>query len=176
MMGQKQPWSGPEGDKTAHEEMWLLGQPLLRHYLDFVRDVVVDGTTADPAALTDEWRTANDYYHELEQYEAGIADKVECRDMDPALAPLAAEVAADPRYGRTFDIVPTSFGMVELDRLVVCQKNVSRNFSKALASRLGPAPDPVTLFRFCLPCRGAALCLSLRLYRPALSRASIAAA
>lgn len=151
MMGQKQPGSGPEEDTTADEEIWLLGQPLLRHYLDFVTDVGVDGATADPIALTDEWRMANDYYHELEQHEAGIADTVECRDLDPALAALAAEVTADPRYRRTFDIVPTSFGMVELDRVVIYQKHVSRTFIKALGARLGPAPDPVTLFRFCLP-------------------------
>src|SRR2546430_1893244 len=99
---------------VAREEIWLLGQPPLWKYLDFVEDMVVDGATANSAALANEWRTANDYYHELEEREAGIADTVECRDLDPALAPLAAEIAADPRHRRAFDTLPTSFGVVEL--------------------------------------------------------------
>ena len=47
--------------------------------------------------------------------------------------------------------MPTSFGMVELDRLVVSQRSVNADFIEALASRIGPAPDLETLFRFCFP-------------------------
>jgi hypothetical protein len=116
-----------------------------------VRDRVVGEASAERAALADEWRQANDDYHELEESEAGIADQVECLDLDPALAPLAAEVMADPRYRRAFDTLPTHFGRVELDRLVVYQTQVTHHFIEALKSRLGPAPDPATLFHFCLP-------------------------
>jgi len=138
-------------NKATCEEIWLLGHPPLRRYLDFVEDTVIGGATMDRAALTDEWRAANNYYYELRESEAGIADQVECRDLDPAVAPLAAEVMADPRYRHTFDTVPTSFGVVELDRLVVFQTHVSRDFIEALKSPLGPAPDASALFRFCLP-------------------------
>jgi hypothetical protein len=138
-------------NNPAHEEIWLLGQPPLQRYLDFVGNMVVGGAAANRAALTDEWRIANDYYHELEEREAGIADQAECRDLDPSLAPLAEEVMADPRYRNTFDSLPTRFGMVELDRLVVFQTHVTCQFIESLKSQLGPAPDPETLFRFCLP-------------------------
>jgi hypothetical protein len=138
-------------DTDTREEIWLLGQPPLADYLDFVRDMVVGGANADRAALTDAWRDANDYYGELEKREANLADQVGCRPLPRALAPLAAEVRADPRYRCTFDTLPTRFGMVELDRLVVYQRSVSRNFVDTLQRRLGPAPDPKTLFRFCLP-------------------------
>src|SRR6266511_1031753 len=60
------------------DEVWLLGQPPLSDYLDFVRRWVIGGAREYRAALIDEWRAANDYYHELEQAEAGIADRVEC--------------------------------------------------------------------------------------------------
>lgn len=136
---------------TASEEIWLLGHPPLRRYLDFVEDMVIGGATLDRAALIDEWRAANHYYYELRETEAGIADRVECRDLDPALRPLVEEVMADPRYRHGFDALPTSFGMVELDKLVVFQAHVTRDFINALKSRLGPDPDPEALFRFCLP-------------------------
>ena len=151
-MRDKEPESGRQQEKAGcEEEIWLLGQPTLRNYIEFVQDTVVDGATANPAVLTNEWRTANDYYHELEQREAGIADEVECRDLDPVFEPWAAKVAADPGYRLTFDTVPTSISMVELDRLVVCQKQVTRNFIESVGSRLGQSPDAESLFRFCLP-------------------------
>lgn len=103
------------------------------------------------AELVDDWRRANDYYHELEEREAGSADEVEIRDLDPALHALSVEAMADPRYGYAFDTFPTRFAMVELDRLVVFQTRISRQFAQVLQSRLGPEPDPETLFRFCLP-------------------------
>ncbi len=138
------------GSKT-HEELLLLGQPPLREYLDFVRDMAVGGEHADPRALCDEWRQANDYYYELEQSEAGVADGAGYRDLDPALAPLAERMASDPRFRRAFDTLPTSFAMVELDRLVIYQTRVSHDFVGTLQTRLGSAPQAEDLFRFCLP-------------------------
>jgi hypothetical protein len=133
------------------EEIVLLGQPSLQHYLDFVRDIVVGGEAADPRVVCDEWRRANDVYHELEESEAGIADAAECLDLDPALEPLAEALRADPQFRRTFDALPVSIGMVELDRLVVFQTEVTRQFIERIRRRLGRRPDPRSLFRLCLP-------------------------
>lgn len=146
------PSDGPPMENGASEQaLWLLGQPALRQYLEFVKEMVVGGESADPAALNDEWRSANDYYQQLEKREYGIADKVDCRDLDPSLAALADQVRADVRFRHTFDVVPARFGMVELDRLVVAQKQVTLDLIDGLAARLGPAPEPSALFQFCLP-------------------------
>lgn len=140
-----------KSNPTSHEEIWLLGQPLLRDYLHFVEESVIDGAKVNRAQLTDEWRAANDYYEELAKTEAGIADKVECRDLDPSLHQLAEAVKADSRYRQTFDSLPTRFGMVELDKLVVYQIHITGTFVDGLKNRLGPQPDPASLFHFCLP-------------------------
>jgi hypothetical protein len=137
--------------QTENEEIWLLGQPLLRNYLDFVQESVVGGSTMSRALLTDEWRAANDYYEELAKSEAGIADSVQCMDLDPRLNSLAEAVRADTRYCHTFDSLPTRLGMVELDKLVVYQTHVTGTFIQALKQRLGPNPAASSLFRFCLP-------------------------
>jgi hypothetical protein len=136
-------------DSTIREELWLLGQPPLQSYLDFIEDEAID--PADPRVLCDEWRRANDYYHDLEISEAGFADEMQCHDLDPALAPLADAVVADARFCDAFDKLPTSIGMVELDRLVVYQPHVTRQFLNSLQAQLGPEPDAEALFRFCLP-------------------------
>jgi hypothetical protein len=140
--------AGRPGEST---ELWLLGQPDLGHFLKFVREKVVGGADLSRKALADEWRAANDYYYELEESEAGIADRVECWELDPTLLPLAEKVRADPRFQRAFETLPTGFGMVELDRLIVYQPNANREFVDDLKVRLGPDPDPKSLFRFCIP-------------------------
>jgi hypothetical protein len=140
-----------QADQTLHEEIWLLGQPLLRNYLDFVQESVVGGADMNRAALTDEWRMANDYYEKLAKTEAGIADDVECVELDSKLQHLAGKVMADTRYRHTFDSLPTRFGMVELDKLVIYQIHVTGSFIYTLNQRLQPDLDPISLFHFCLP-------------------------
>ncbi|MBV8739037.1 MAG: ParB N-terminal domain-containing protein [Alphaproteobacteria bacterium] len=135
----------------SSEELWLLGQPDLGYFLKFVRDRVVGGTDLSPRTLADEWRRANDYYYELEESEAGIADQVECQELDRSLLPLAEQVIAAPWFRRAFDTLPITFAMVELDHLVVFQPNVTREFVDELKARLGPDPDQKSLFRFCIP-------------------------
>lgn len=133
------------------QEIVILGQPSLQQHLDFVRDFVADGKMMDPRAVCDEWRHVNDIYYELEQSEAGIADEAECRDLDPALEPLAEKLRADPHFRRTFDTLPTRIAMVELDKLVIFQTQVTQQFIESIQTQLGAQPDPQSLFRTCLP-------------------------
>jgi hypothetical protein len=133
------------------ELLWLLGQPHLGDYLDFVKHKVVGGRELDQASLADEWREANEHYYELEQSEAGVADEAECLPLPPKMRKLAAELKADPYYRETFDTLPTDVRMIELDKVIVSQTHVASRFSEARARGLGPDPDPVSLFRFCLP-------------------------
>ena len=135
----------------SEQEMWLLGQAPLRKYLDFVEDIGRDPKTIDRIALVQEWGAAAAWYEELRRREAGIADHLDCRPLDPALSPAAAELRASDRFIQTFDRLPARLEMVELGHLVVCQNHVTRSFVDRLKERLGPDPEPSALFRFCLP-------------------------
>lgn len=144
------------------EEMWLLGQAPLRKYLDFVQDMGIKGAAPARPDLVREWSAAALYYEELEKREAGIADRIACTPLPPELAPLAAEILASPRYTRTFDSLPTHIAMVEVEKLLVCQNHVTRSFVDCLKERLGPDPDPATLFRFCLPLEDSSAPMQIR--------------
>ena len=145
----------PETQKAvsgkSDKEAWLLGQPSLRKYLDFVESTVIDGKSLRRDTLADEWRVANDYYYELEKTEAGLADKTEILALDIALEPLADIVRADPRFRRTFDLLPTRIAMVGLDHLIVSQASITLNHSDRLVAQMGPQPKTEDIFRFCLP-------------------------
>jgi len=136
--------------ETLHS-IRLLGQPKLREHLAFVQDSVVGGDGMQSAELVNDWRRANDYYFELEESEADIANDIDVYNLDPQLDPLVQAAMADYRYQFTFDRFPTSFAMVELDKLVVSQLFVNREFSENLQSTLVPTPELQGLFNFCLP-------------------------
>ena len=57
--------------ESQAEEIWLLGQPPLQTYLDFVEEMGTARPAPARAALVDEWRAANDHYGELEEAEGG---------------------------------------------------------------------------------------------------------
>ena len=147
-------WSLAAVDRFV-EEAWLLGQPSLDDYLYFVKEKVAGGAKIPRSELVDEWRAANDYYYDLEEKEAGFADKMKIRDLDPAMKPLAEQVQADSRYRRAFDALPSRFAMIELDRLIVSQRHVDITHAARIQNRLAHSASPEDLFNFCFPIDGS---------------------
>lgn len=144
------PIAAAPGEAAADRELiWLLGQPSLTSYLDFVRNKVIGGESADPGALVDEWRVANDHYYDLCTSEAGVADRVQCRAIPNSLRPLEQAVRANDWFRRSFSELPVTFGIVELDKLVVTQTHVEPGHHDAVAATLGK--DLKKRFHFCIP-------------------------
>lgn len=138
-----------EAPARARELIWLLGQPPLTDYLDFVKAKVTGGAGIMPVDLVAEWRTANDHYYDLAVSEAGIADAIDVRPLPRALRPLETAVRANPWFRHSFNELPTRFAMVELDKLVVTQTHVERGHHDAFAATLGR--DLKKRFHFCIP-------------------------
>lgn len=138
------------GTNVATEMLWLLGQPKLADYLDFVRQRVVGGDRLDLAALTGAWRAASDRFHALQTSEAGWASGPST-PLPEAMAALAADLHRDPAFKRTFDTFPTQIVMVELDRLIVSQRHIVVAYAQGRADDLAARPSAEALFRYCLP-------------------------
>lgn len=132
-------------------EIYLLGLGSIGRYIQFIEDAVIRDPGSDLSELTAEWRAAVAHYQELEASEPGIALQGSHRQLDPVFVPLAASLQSHSSFRRTFDILPTSFGMVELDRLIVHQPSVTGTFVDSIKARFGSAPSPEALFHFCLP-------------------------
>lgn len=153
-MDAKTAWlPGLKEQPSQSEEAWLLGQPPLQRYLDYMQDTAIGSAAMSRSALVDEWRTANDYWYELEQSEAGIADRVEIRDIDCSLQPCIDEVVASDRFRRGFNELPTRFAMVELEKLIVSQRHVDIHHTERLKARLAGDTSLEQLFWFCMPVR-----------------------
>lgn len=152
-MGTKKSQSGQVTGHDSNSEalIKLIGLPGLSDYLHFVNTRVVAGDTLKRSVLVDEWRRANDHFHELEQVEAGLADTITTQALPATLRQKRRALRANPYFRESFDDLPTTIEMVELRHLVVSQESVGTEFSVSIAKRLGRTPSPEALFNFCLP-------------------------
>ena len=130
--------------------IWLLGQPQLGEYLEFVKGKVIGGAELDPRQLAAEWRVANDVYAGLEKTEAGYADDTKRRPVGKQLRPLVRRLEENPWFRASFDNLPYAVELVELDKLVASQIHVEHAFTKPFLKRLASMSEE-ELFHFCLP-------------------------
>ena len=141
--------------ETNHEVVddyvYLIGRPLLRQFLSFVKNRSPNGRLADVGPLIDEWRTAASHVSKLEKSEAGCADRPPIQPLPAHLESLREQFMRDPLIEHGFNSVPTQLGMVELDRLVVYQHHIDLSYVGGLKEKLGPTPSAEEIFRLCLP-------------------------
>ncbi len=135
---------------NVDEQVFLIGRPPLGEYLGFIATQAVGGNSIPHGVLAAEWRAANDHVHVLEKKEAGWADDPVVAAIPSSQQELVAQVLADPMFQRSYQVVPTTFGIVELDRLIVFQKSINLTYVKKLQRDLGNNPSEDDVFRFCL--------------------------
>jgi len=144
---QPPPAAGSAVERAGDEHVFLVGRPPIGEYLGFVQSLAVNGHAVDLCELTEEWRQANDHLRALETTEAGIADAPPIRELPRDLAALATELTRAPMFRRVFRFVPSRIALVELDRLMVFQKNINLRYVEELKARLGNAPSLASAFR-----------------------------
>lgn len=140
-----------EAMEEADESLYLLGRPKLKSYLNFVHHQALEPPHQDE--LVAEWQAVRDRISGLEKSEAGYADSppIETIHVDRKYEPLLIEFLKDPLIQHGFNTVPSEVAFVELDRLVVYQKNIDLTHVRRLQRSLGPAPTDEDVFRLCLP-------------------------
>lgn len=137
-------------DPVGETYAYLVGHTSLRDHLAFMTSEPI-GADANMKRHADNWRAAHDAFLILQREEAGWADDHPVAPIPEGREGLVSRVHADPIYGRAFAAVPTTLGLVELDRPVVTQKTINLDHIRRLEERLGPEPGPEAIFRLCLP-------------------------
>ncbi len=137
--------------RPSDDHVFLVGRPPLGEYLALLLEQTDQQESLNTRVLADEWRLANDHIRDLEEQEAGWADKPSIGAVPGHLDSLVKQVLSDAIFQRSFNIVPAEVALVELDRLIVFQKKINLEYVRELQQRLGPAPTEEDIFRLCLP-------------------------
>jgi len=120
-------------------------------YLGFVKNSAADEAAVNFQILSDEWRAANTRIVELEQTEAGIANNPTIQPIPDHLKEMADQVQNAIPFKKSFQVVPVTIGMIDLDQLVVFQKHINTTYAAELKARLGATPTENEVFELCLP-------------------------
>ena len=143
--------AAPRPHHTADEELCLVGVTRLADFIDFVRKRAIGGQDMDRGELADQWRDAAAVFKELQISEAGAADKPDIKPLPPLLQAHTEQLVKLAHFQQTFSSVPVAFGMVELDKLIVCQQHIARSsVDKMTRSMVSPLSD-ADLAGVCLP-------------------------
>ena len=130
--------------------VFLTGRPSLTEFLSVVNSQV-DYEPSQLGQLSDEWRAANAIVNDMQQSQAGAADKPDYQDMPDSLRDLANQILEDEIFQRSFNIVKPVIRMVELDSMVVFQKHINLNYVEKIKQQLGENPSEETILKTCLP-------------------------
>ena len=132
-------------------ERHLLGPRHLQDLLDHVASLGFKHPSTRRESLSDRWRAAAKTYAQLEQSEAGIANAPEIRALTKAMNRHIEQLVALPGVQQTFDTVPVAFGMVELDKLVISQYDMTQAVVDGITAAHPLPISPKRLAELCLP-------------------------
>lgn len=128
-----------------------MGPRHLSEHLRFLEEHARDGVTPNLGDAATFWRVAMATYTRLEASEAGAADDATALPLPKSMHAHVAAILDSPVVRQTFDTVPVSFGMVELDRLIVSQYSLTRSIIEDAVSGFIGRPSGRQLARLCLP-------------------------
>ncbi len=147
--------AAPRPVDATDQELCLMGATRMADFIDFVRERAIGGRDMDPGDLADMWRDAAEVFHGLQTAEAGAADKPDIRPLSKTLQKHVDRLVKLDSFAQTFSSVPVAFGMVELDKLVVCQQHVGRASVDRMVDRLPRPLSDTDLASVCLPLTAA---------------------
>ncbi len=130
------------------EFVFLVGRPPMGELIQFVQAA---GGNADIPLLAREWRSANDQVIQLEHDEAGVADNPSILPLEPEVEEKAKAVVATALFQQSYAFTPVSIGEVNLDDLVVYQKQINLTYARAMAATWPASLSPADLFDVCIP-------------------------
>ena len=145
------PPAATQPSQTADEALCLLGMTRLADFIAFVRKRAIGGGHMDRGALAEQWRNAAAVFKELQISEAGAADKPDIKPLPPLLQDHVEKLVKLAHFQQTFSSVPVSFGMVELDKLIVYQQHIMRGSIDKMTRTLVPPLSDADLAGVCLP-------------------------
>lgn len=137
----------PEPAATGFEPHLILrGRPPMGDYVGYVLRCGGASQPCGPereAHAADAWRAASRRVADLQLAEAGAADRHPLEPLPPAMLELAEAERRRPEFQKLYPYLPTDLVLVDLDRVVVFQKQVNLAQADAIARALPtPLDDP----------------------------------
>jgi len=135
-----------EGQKIRY----LYGATTQPEVINFVRTQCMVRDEAEVQRIVQDWKQAAQRFAAITSFPKVVPESMIVRDLPDEVASLMREIAAEPLFQRSFSMLPMSFGIVEIEKLVAGQRYVNLDYVAKLMKSLPPHPSPKDLIEFCL--------------------------
>ena len=116
--------------------LYLLGAMQQSQLTMTVRLACIPEEIARLPEIVQAWRRASARMLQLTREEAGVTDQIVIEDTPGGILKRLQEIEADPLFLASFSDLPTSFKIVEIDKLIAPQREVNLDYVSTLRSRI----------------------------------------
>lgn len=131
------------------EELYLFAFATQREVLRYVRTEGLKTERARLPQLMERWSALQPRVRTLVEKEVGVAEGIGVRPIPEQWQALVDQVAQQPLFQKTFQNLPVSFEVVEVDKLVAAQRAVNLTYVQRWQKRYA-APTFAELITICL--------------------------
>jgi hypothetical protein len=131
---------------------YLYGVCTQPEVISFLRSQCILKDEAELKAILADWRTsASAFASATSTLNFGdLPETIEVKDFPAREVKLLEKVVEDPLFQKSFSMLPQSFKIVEIDKIVAGQRYVNLDYVENLAATIPKNPDLEFLVRFCL--------------------------
>lgn len=110
---------------SSYEQLYLYAFATQGEIVNHVRTQAIEEESGRIEDILQSWQALQARVQTIMAHEAGLADQGVIEPIPDEHSNYISEIENDPLFKRTFSLVPTSFGIVEIDRLVAAQRSVN---------------------------------------------------
>jgi hypothetical protein len=128
-------------------EHFLLSAATLQEFVAHMESCALGFDRGD---LIDIWRAADKSMARTREKEAGCADLAPVLPLPPSMAAQATALQKSAQINRAHSLVPVTFGLVEIDAMMVCKPVLEQSKLDTLQTQITAAPEDPELADICL--------------------------
>jgi hypothetical protein len=116
----------------------------------FVRTQAIPDEAAQLPEILEKWHGLRGQVQTVVVREAGVANSMSVRELPSEFEDRLIQCANDPLFQKSFSALPTTFGLVEIDKLVAAQRTVNLDYVDRLTARFSGVPTTADLIDLCV--------------------------
>ncbi len=129
---------------------YLYGATTQPEFLNFVRTQCILDSQSEVAIMMERWKRAAQAFASISALPDATPETVKVSQLPNELEQRVRGIADETLFKNSFSMLPISFEMVEIDKLVAGQRYVNLDYVSKLVSNLPSHPTPPNLIDFCL--------------------------
>lgn len=135
--------------EVFQNNLLLFGALTQREIRDYIIVNCIKEESERLEGILKEWRTSSSYFYELIKREKFV-DSVKLQDVDSRFSDKLDQITNNPLFKKTFSNLPFDFKMVEIDKLVACQRDVNLDYVQKLKEKFPKELSDSDLLEICL--------------------------